>query len=140
MPALTDAPAPVIFSYATINVRQHVPITLDLKLPNYTKWSAFFTAMCGKFGLLGHIDGSIPTRPTDRTWSQPDACVRSWMYGCIDDSVLDLAMEPEQTARDLFVAVTNLFQANQETRAVVLGQEFHYMTQGDLSIDAYASA
>jgi len=60
------------------------------------------------------------------------------MYGCIDDSVLDLAMEPEQTARDLFVAITNLFQANQETRAVVLGQEFHSMTQGDLSIDAYA--
>jgi len=138
MPSMTDAPAPVIFSYATINVRQHVPITLDLKLPNYTKWSAFFTAMCGKFGLLGHIDGSIPARPTDRTWSQPDACVRSWMYGCIDDSVLDLAMEPEQTARDLFVAITNLFQANQETRAVVLGQEFHSMTQGDLSIDAYA--
>jgi len=60
------------------------------------------------------------------------------MYGCIDDSVLDLAMEPEQTARDLFVAITNLFQANQETRAVILGQEFHSMTQGDLSIDAYA--
>jgi hypothetical protein len=115
-----------------------MPITLDLKLLNYTKWSAFFTAMCGKFGLLGHINGSIPPRPVDRTWSQPDACVRSWMYGCIDDSVLDLAMEPEQTARALFVAITNLFHANQETRAIVLGQEFHSMTQCDLSIDEYA--
>ena len=138
MPALGDAPAPAIFSYATINVKSHVPLILDLKLPNFTKWSAFFTAMCGKFGLLGHIDGSIPPRPTDRNWSQPDACVRSWIYGCVDDSVLDLAMEPDQTARALYVAITALFQANQATRAVVLGQEFHTMVQGDLTIDAYA--
>jgi hypothetical protein len=69
MPAMGTAPAPAIFSYATINVKSHVPITLDLKLLNYTKWSAFFTAMCGKFGLLGHIDGSVPSRLTDSTWS-----------------------------------------------------------------------
>jgi hypothetical protein len=93
-----DVAAPAIFSYAMINVESHVSIVLDLKLPNNTKWSAFFTAMCGKFGLLGHINGSIPARPMDRTWSQPDSCVRSWLYGCVNDNVLDLAMEPNQTA------------------------------------------
>jgi len=44
---------------------------------------------------------------------------------CVDDSVLDLAMEPDQNAYDLYVAITNLFQANQETHNIVLGQEFH---------------
>ncbi|XP_021321303.1 uncharacterized protein LOC110437248 [Sorghum bicolor] len=127
-----------MLSYATINVKSHVPIVVNLKLPNFTKWSAFFTAMCGKFGPLSHIDGSIPPRPTDRNWSQPDACIRSWMYGCVDDGVLELAMEPDQTAHDLYVAITALFQANQATRAVVLGQEFHTMVHGDLTIDAYA--
>ena len=37
MPALGDASAPVIFSYATINMKYHVPIALDLKLLNFTK-------------------------------------------------------------------------------------------------------
>lgn len=50
------------------------------------------------------------------------------MYGCVDDSVLDLAMEPNETARALYVAITNLFQATRETSAVVLGQEFYSMT------------
>jgi len=60
------------------------------------------------------------------------------MYGCVDDGVLDLAMEPNQTARDLYVAITALFQVNQATRVLVLGQEFHAMVQGDLTIDTYA--
>jgi uncharacterized membrane protein YgcG len=60
------------------------------------------------------------------------------MYGSIDDLVLDLAMEPDQDARALYVSVEALFQANKESRAVVLEQEFHNLSQGDLSIDAYA--
>ena len=60
------------------------------------------------------------------------------MYSSIDDQVLDLTMEPDQDARALFVSVEALFQASKESRAVVLGQEFHSMSQGDLSIDAYA--
>ncbi|XP_039841872.1 uncharacterized protein LOC120702207 [Panicum virgatum] len=95
--------------------------------------------MCGKFGLLGHIDGTIATRLADPTWNQPDACVRSWMYGSVSDGVLDLAMAPDQTARDLYTAIHDLFQANQEPRAVILNQELTSSTQGDLPIEAYAA-
>ena len=95
--------------------------------------------MCGKFGLLGHIDGTITSRPTDPTWNQPDACVRSWMYGSVSDGVLDLAIAPYQTTRALYTAISDLFQANQEPRAVILNQEFASLSQGDLPIEAYAS-
>jgi hypothetical protein len=37
-------------------------------------------------------------RPADPLWSQPDAFISGWMYGSIDDTVLDLAMEPDQDA------------------------------------------
>jgi uncharacterized membrane protein YgcG len=60
------------------------------------------------------------------------------MYGSIDDVVLDLAMEPDQDTRALYVSVEALFQANKEPRAIVLGEEFHTMSQGDLSVDAFA--
>jgi uncharacterized membrane protein YgcG len=60
------------------------------------------------------------------------------MYGSVDDAVLDLAMEPAQDARALYVSIEALFQANKESRAIVLEQEFHNLSQGDLSVDAYA--
>jgi hypothetical protein len=115
-----------------------VPIDLSLERPNFSKWKAFFTALCGKYGLLGHINGTVAARPADPMWSQPDACVRGWMYNSADDAVLDLAMEPDQDARALYVSIEALFQANKESRAVVLEQEFYNLSQGDLSIDAYA--
>jgi uncharacterized membrane protein YgcG len=130
--------APFFAAYAAVNVKQHVPIVLDLERPNYSKWKAFFTALCAKYGLLGHIDGTEAACLADPTWSHPDACIRGWMYGSINDVVLDLAMEPNQDARALYVSVEALFQANKEPRAIVLGEEFHTMTQGDLSVDAFA--
>jgi hypothetical protein len=47
-------------------------------------------------------------------------------------------MEPDQDARALYLSIEALFQANKESRDVVLEQEFHSLSQGDLSIDAYA--
>jgi hypothetical protein len=101
--------APFFAAYAAVNVKQHVPIVLNLKRPNYSKWKAFFTALCAKYGLLGHIDGTEAARPADPTWSQPNACIRGLMYGSINDVVLDLAMEPNQDARALYVSVEALF-------------------------------
>jgi len=49
--------------YATVAVKSHVPITLELAKPNNTKWASFFSAMCGKFGLMSNIDSSVPPRP-----------------------------------------------------------------------------
>jgi hypothetical protein len=138
MPGTFDFVFPVFINpYASVNVKTHVPIELDLRLPKYNKWNAFFTAMCVKFGLLRHIDGTIASHPTNPTWNQPDACVRSWMYGSISERVLDLAMAPDQTAHALYTAIRDLFHANQEPRAVILNQEFASLAQGDLTIEVY---
>jgi hypothetical protein len=48
-------------------------------------------------------------------------------------------MASDQTARALYMAIRDLFQANQEPRAVILNQEFASLSQGDLPIEAYAS-
>jgi hypothetical protein len=54
-----------------------------------------------------------------------------------EDGVLDLAFEPDQTACQLWTAIMGLFEANKVSHALFLNHEFHSMTQGDLSIDAY---
>jgi hypothetical protein len=61
--------------------------------------------MCGKFGLLKHIDGTAPPRPTDPSrpsWEPADFCIRRWLYGFVSDAVLNFTMGgKDQTARDL---------------------------------------
>nr|ABA94365.1 retrotransposon protein, putative, unclassified [Oryza sativa Japonica Group] len=123
--------------YATVNVKTHIPITLELKHPNFNKWKTFFTSMCCMFGLLPHIDGTAPPRPDDSTCAQADCCVRGWLFGSVSDAILDVVMEPDQTARDLWLAIDDLFQANKEPRAIYLSHEFHSMTQGDMPIAIY---
>nr|ABB47203.2 retrotransposon protein, putative, unclassified [Oryza sativa Japonica Group] len=123
--------------YATVNVKTHIPITLELKHPNFNKWKTFFTSMCGKFGLLPHIDGTAPPRPDDSTWAQADCCVQGWLFGSVSDAILDVVMETDQTARDLWLAIDDLFQANKEPRTIYLSHEFHSMTQGDMPIADY---
>jgi hypothetical protein len=89
------------------------------------------------FGLLPHIDGTAPPRPDDSTWAQADCCVRGWLFGSVSDAILDVVMEPDQTARNLWLAIDDLFQANKEPHAIYLSHEFHSMTQGDMPIADY---
>jgi hypothetical protein len=126
-------------SYATVSVQSHVPTRLEMKASNYSRWASFFKSMCAKFLLRHHIDGSAPPRPQDLIWDQADCCVRSWIFGSVDDSILSLAVDGDnQTARNLWVAIEGLFRANKAPRAILHLHDFHSMTQGDSSIDEYA--
>ena len=128
LPASSSTAALVFINpYATVCVRSHVPVSLELKNPNYSKWSSFFTSLCGKFGLLGHIDGSAP-QPTDPAWVQADHCVHSWLLGSVSDEVLDFTFEAGQSARALWLAISDLFTANKDSKAVYLSHEFHSLT------------
>lgn len=67
-----------------------------------------------------------------------DFCVCGWMYDSLTDGVLDLTRGPtEQSARELWVAIENLFEENKAPRVIFLSHEFHSLSQGDYSIDDY---
>lgn len=70
---LALAPVFNIPAYATISVKSHVPITLELKCPNYTRWSSFFLSLCGKFRLRSHIDDMAAPCPYDPAWVATDS-------------------------------------------------------------------
>ena len=69
--------------------------------------------MCGKFGLMAHIDNTA-SRPDDIAWVQADCCVRSWLFGSVAEDILDFTMQEGQTARQLWIAIQELFYANKE--------------------------
>ena len=138
---LFPAASPAVHPYATVNVKSHVPVTLTMKSTAYSRWASYFKSMCGKFGLWLHIDGTVAPRPEDPAWDQADCCVRSWFFGSVDDSVLDLAMtDDDQTARELWLAIEGLFRANRQSWAIFLSHDFHSMTQGDSSIGSTTAA
>ena len=83
MPAASDVnvhdvvpPAPplIVHPYATVSVKAHVPVTLEMKNSNYTKWASFFKSVCSKFGPWSHIDGSSSAHPDDAQWYSTDCC------------------------------------------------------------------
>ncbi|XP_062201667.1 uncharacterized protein LOC133904220 [Phragmites australis] len=90
MPAAhtTLVPSTATATANVTSIKSHIPIVLSMKATNYTMWSVFFKAMCGKFHLLHHIDGSILAAPTNPTWIQEDCNVLSWLFGCIHENVL----------------------------------------------------
>jgi hypothetical protein len=92
-----------------INIQSHVPVELELHSPNYTMWKAFFESLCGKFGLLAHVDGTAPPDPRTDDWNKADFCIRSWLYGSVVDVVLDFTMAPDQTACDLWASIETHF-------------------------------
>ncbi|CAN6362593.1 unnamed protein product [Urochloa humidicola] len=78
----------------------------------YSKWASFFRTMCGKFSLKHHIDGSSPPQPDDPMWDQADCCIRTWIFGSVDNYVLDIAMDSDnQTVRDLWLTIERIFRA-----------------------------
>ncbi|XP_062232913.1 uncharacterized protein LOC133930295 [Phragmites australis] len=108
-PIVNAAPTVFINLYCTIVVRSHVPVVLDLKNPNYTKWLSFFRTMCGKFGLLHHIDDSALANLDDPNWVQADYSVKRWILG----------------------------SDNKESCAIFLSNQFHSLVQGKLSVSDY---
>lgn len=64
--------------------------------------------------------------------------MRNWIFGTVDNSVLNLAITDEnQTMHQLWVVIEALFRTNTASRAVFLLEEFHTLKQGDSTIDEY---
>ncbi|EMS63105.1 Laccase-3 [Triticum urartu] len=53
----------------TIDIRCHVPITLDLLASNYAQWRRHFDTVIGMFGLRDHVDAAVVPRFDDPDYS-----------------------------------------------------------------------
>ena len=65
--------------------------------------------------------------------------VQTWLFSSIANNILDVSVEPEQSAYELWVHIASHFTANQASRVIYLHNEFHSITQGTSSkTDYYA--
>ena len=67
------APAPAPASVVQqINIRQHVPVSLDLPSGNYGQWRCLFESALGKFGLDHFVRSVPPLAERTTEWRQID--------------------------------------------------------------------
>ncbi|XP_071688313.1 uncharacterized protein [Rutidosis leptorrhynchoides] len=92
------------------NIKNFIPITLELNTSQYASWAELFKIHCQAFDVLDHIipstDDSSSTTPA--TTNSPtnsadcaklDAIVLSWIYGTLSNELLLNILSPGSTAQ-----------------------------------------
>ncbi|XP_076953687.1 uncharacterized protein LOC143627851 [Bidens hawaiensis] len=114
------------------NIRNFIPITLELENGQYTSWVERFAIPCTVFEVLGHIiepkatSSSTADKDKEKETSSTisldrlDAIVKQWIYSTISNDQLLTIIKPKATAKEAWDAIAQLFQENQASRAITL--------------------
>ncbi|XP_076954021.1 uncharacterized protein LOC143628272 [Bidens hawaiensis] len=111
------------------NIRNFIPLILDLETGQYTSWVKLFTIHCTVYEVLDHIlpttaPSSFSTANKEKqhdassttvlaSWDRLDAVVKQWIYGTISHNLLMNVIKPKATAKETWDAIAHLFQDNQ---------------------------
>ncbi|XP_012858207.1 PREDICTED: uncharacterized protein LOC105977439 [Erythranthe guttata] len=129
---------PFHLAHAISNIKSLIPVILDLKNPNYQKWSHFFTITVGRFCLSDLLHGKPrPDSISADEWQRADYLLQCWIYGTISDDLSSMVLSTTSTASDLWTGISSLFTDNKDYRAIQLEQKFKSLKKGTLSIHDY---
>ncbi|KAD6453346.1 hypothetical protein E3N88_08051 [Mikania micrantha] len=124
------------------NIKNFIPITLEMENALYTSWFELFKIHCIAFQVLNHIlpppppvapsaaDGEVPPAPppADPIWAKLDAIVLQWIYGTISTDLLHTILKPKATAAQAWEALESIFLDNKSSRALYLQSRFSNLT------------
>jgi len=129
---------------AVSNIRNHIPIILEMEKDQYGTWAELFRIHARSHRVMHHIvpsTGKEPPAVTDakhEQWSTFDATVLQWIYSTISTDLLSTILEPNSTAMEAWKRLEDIFQDNQNARAVTLEQEFSNTRMEDFpNVSAY---
>ncbi|XP_071688501.1 uncharacterized protein [Rutidosis leptorrhynchoides] len=116
------------------NIRNFIPLTLELKDGKYESWSELFQIHCRPFAVIDHIipstDSSSSTTSSDTNtvkdanWDRLDAIVLQWIYGTISAELLGIVHVSGFSAQEAWECLNNVFHDNRHTRAIHLTHKF----------------
>ena len=105
------APQPASLAVVqTVNIRNHVPILLDLLDSNYSQWRCCFDSVLGKFGLDDIVKTPTPMAQRDAEWRQINCCIVNWLYTTVNKNVFDIIYKPRASAFTLWSDIEGLFR------------------------------
>ncbi|CAH9112639.1 unnamed protein product [Cuscuta europaea] len=133
---------------AISNIKNFIPITLDIENVEYSSWAELFKITARASQVLDHIippaassTGSSSTSTTELTpeqllaqaaakdeaaalWTRLDAIVLRWIYGTISHDLLHTIIEPDSTAQEAWERLDDIFLDNKRSRAMHLENLF----------------
>ncbi|XP_025828611.1 uncharacterized protein LOC112903573 [Panicum hallii] len=138
-PFATESVAISAATLQLINIKSHVPVTLDLGDSNFGTWRTFFNIAFRKFGLVDHVDGTIDARAmlADAEWTQIDTCIVSWLNTTLSYDILSAVIQPNDNAYATWTAIGSQFLDNIVQCTVQARQAFHALSQGDMTVTEY---
>ncbi|KAK9078639.1 hypothetical protein SSX86_002696 [Deinandra increscens subsp. villosa] len=108
------------------NIKNFVPVTLEMDSGQYTSWAELFKIHCRAFQVLDHIippttESSAARSDQDtELWTRLDAIVIQWIYSTISNDLLNTILKVDATAQQAWESLASIFQDNQNQRAVYL--------------------
>lgn len=108
------------------NIKNLIPITLDMEKSQYSSRSELFKIHCRAYKVLDHIIPvkDSPTTAPAETWSCIDAIVLQWIYVAISNDLLQMILQPNTSAKQAWDRLANISQDNKTSRAIYLERQF----------------
>jgi hypothetical protein len=104
------------------SVKALIPITLDLKASNYSKWRNMVDIAVHTYVLADHLTTAVA--PANEEWLRLESTVLHWLYGSIAPDILNMVMTATTSAYSVWTRIEALFRDNKQARAGYLGQKF----------------
>jgi hypothetical protein len=81
-----------------LNIKNLIPVVLDLSSPHYNRWRHLFILTVGKYALTDHIlsDDFFPTTPS---WARMECTVLAWINNTISTELSEIVHMTDPTAR-----------------------------------------
>ncbi|KAL9248278.1 hypothetical protein vseg_021620 [Gypsophila vaccaria] len=129
-------------AYLVSNIKNYVPITLEIENVHYASWAELFLNTTRAFDVIDHIAPSKDAAPAkDDGWDRLDAIVKQWIYSTISIDLLHTILEPGATAQQTWDRLKDIFNDNQNSRAVTLEQQFSAIHMDNYpTVSAYCQA
>ncbi|XP_037427936.1 uncharacterized protein LOC119293649 [Triticum dicoccoides] len=139
--AVPTTPAPTVSPSVlqTIEIRRHIPVTLDLPAGNYAQWRRHFDTVIGMFRLRDHVDAVAVPRFDGHDWAMADHAVVHWLNTTVAPDLLDVVMADRDIALTVWTAIDGIFRHNHLARAVYVEAEYHAVVQGDMTVMQYCT-
>ncbi|XP_060170707.1 uncharacterized protein LOC132601648 [Lycium barbarum] len=125
-------------AFAVSNIRNHISVVLEMENAQYGTWTELFRIHAISHRVIHQIiapeKGKQAAPPSDddkELWSTLDATVLQWIYSTISNDLLTTILEPGATTMEAWDQLRDIFQDHQNSRAVMLKQEFSTIRMED---------
>lgn len=126
---------PLHHAVTVTNIRNYIPVTLEIENNKYTSQVELFKIHCHAFQVLDHIlppaivdpssasDKDSTTKSKDQ-WPHLDATVMQWIYGTISKHLFITILTPGTTVVDAWKVIKHIFIDSKPVSALYIQQKF----------------